>query len=353
MYSVAQSKAFIGSLAFGALTLVATASTAEAKLKVVTTTSDLADIARAVAGDLADVNALTSGTQDAHFVDAKPSTMIKARSADLFIEVGMELEIGWAGAVVEGSRNAKLAIGQPGRLDASAGILRLEVPSGAVDRSMGDVHALGNPHYWLDPWNARVVADNVAARLAQIDAANAAAYRAHAADFQRRVDEAMFGKPLTDALGAAALWKLELAPGFPASLEAQRHGNPALPPLGGWAGKMAPFAGQRVFTYHRSWSYLIGRFGLRSAGEIEPKPGIPPTPGHLVELVSAARTEPVRAILVEPFYNDQAAKLVAGQINATVLRLPLSVGGDAASTDWFALMSHLVDSVSAALAGKV
>src|SRR5204863_8936301 len=117
---------------------------------------------------------------------------------------------------------------------------------------------------------------------------------------------------------------------------------PSAPKLGGWAGAMAPFRGQRVFTYHRSWSYLIGRFGLKSAGEIEPKPGIPPTPGHLAELVSAAGTDPVRAILVEPFYNDQAAKLVAGQIGATVLRLPLSVGGDAAATDYFALMSHLV-----------
>ena len=347
MHSLARVRMLILTLVLGAI-----ATTAEAKLNIVTTTSDLADIAHAVAGDLANVSALTSGTQDAHFVDAKPSTMIKARSADLFIEVGMELEVGWVGAVVQGSRNAKIAGGKPGRLDASVGVLRLEVPSGAVDRSMGDVHALGNPHYWLDPWNVRVVANNVAERLTQIDPANAAAYRARAADFQRRVDDAMFGKPLTDALGADALWKLELAPGFLASLEARRHANPALPPLGGWAGKMAPFVGQRVLTHHRSWTYLLGRFDLRSAGEIEPKPGIPPPPRHLVDLVGAARIEPVRAILVEPFYNDQAAKLVAEQINATVLRLPLSVGGDAASTDWFSLMSHLVDSMSVALAGK-
>ena len=329
-----------------ALGLAGVPSTADAKLTVVTTTTDLADITQAVAGDLATVTPLVAGTQDAHFVDAKPSTMIKARSADLFIEVGMELEIAWAGAVVEGSRNAKLAVGQPGRLDASAGILKLEVPTGTVDRSMGDVHALGNPHYWLDPWNVRVMADTIATRLADLDAPNAAAYHAHAADFQRRVDEAMFGKPLTDALGGAAAWKLALAPGFPASL------RPGLPPLGGWAGKMTPFQGQRVLTYHRSWSYFISRFGLKSAGEIEPKPGIPPTPGHLVELVTASHSAPVHAILVEPFYNDQAAQLVAGQISAKVLRLPLSVGGDASSKDWFSLMSHVVDTVAAALAAK-
>jgi zinc/manganese transport system substrate-binding protein len=336
-------------LARAAAALLFLAAPAVAKLKVVTTTTDLADIARDVGGDLVDVSSIASGTQDAHFIEAKPSTMLLARKADLLVEVGMELEIGWVGAIVEGARNAKIDVGQPGRLDASTTVHKLEVPTGTVDRSMGDVHALGNPHYWLDPWNVRLVADAIATRLGELDAPNAAKYRENATAFQRRVDEAMFGAPLVAKLGGGTLWIAASTDDLAGALATRRSADPSLPPLGGWAAQLMPYKGQGVFTYHRSWSYLIDRFGLRKAGEIEPKPGIPPTPGHLMELVNAAKTQPVKAILVEPFYNDQAPKLVASQIGATVLRLPLSVGGDDVATDWFALMDHVVGDLAAAL----
>lgn len=327
------------------LLMLSFAGAAAAKVTVVTSSTDLADIARAVGGDRVSVSAIAAGTQDLHFIDAKPSFMLTARSADLYVEIGMEMDQAWVGSIIDGSRNPKIAAGKPGRLDASAGVLKLEVPSGTLDRSQGDVHAQGNPHYWLDPWNVRIVADEIAQRLGQIDAAGAAAYEQGATAFKRRVDEAMFGKALVDAIGGEAAWKLAMAPAFPSNL-------PATPALGGWAAKMAPCRGGRVYTYHRSWTYLLSRFGVTSAGEIEPKPGIPPTPGHLVELVTEGKRQPVKAILVEPFYNDQAAKLVAGKVGASVLRLPLSSGGDEQSADWFALMDHVVSSLASAFGGK-
>jgi len=333
----------------GLAALLLCVSPAAAALRVVTTTTDLADVARAVGGDLVEVSSIASGTQDAHVIEARPSTMLVARKADLLVEVGMELEIGWLGPVVEGARNPHIAAGQPGRLDASATVRRLEVPGGTLDRSMGDVHALGNPHYWLDPWNVRVIATAIASRLGELDAANAARYRGNSADFEQRVDEAMFGAPLVAKLGGDALWQAASAGDVEAALASRRAADPSLPALGGWSAKLRPWRGARVLTYHRSWSYLLDRFGLQSAGEIEPKPGIPPTPGHLAELVASCRTPPVKAILVEPFYNDQAPRLVASQIGATVLRLPLSVGGDAAAKDWFALMDHVVGDLAAAL----
>jgi zinc/manganese transport system substrate-binding protein len=324
-----------------ALLLAASPLLAQAKLKVVTSTTDLADVVRAVGGDRVDVSFIASGTQDAHFIDAKPSYMMQARSADLFVETGMELDAAWVGSIIEGSRNAKLAAGKPGLLDASSVVVKLEVPTGTVDRSLGDVHAQGNPHWWLDPWNVRLAAGAIAQRLGELDPDGASAYASGLAAFRSRLDEATFGKAFVAAAGGGdAAWKLALAPDFPKNAPA---------PVGGWIGQLAPHRGSRVFTQHRSWSYFLNRFGLASAGEIEPKPGIPPTPGHLVELVGIAKQQPVHAILVEPFYNDQAAQLVAPQIGATVLRLPISSQGDADSKDWFALMDHVVGSVAAAL----
>jgi zinc/manganese transport system substrate-binding protein len=317
---------------------------AHAKVVVVTSTTDLADVVRAVGGDRVTVSSITSGTQDAHFIDAKPSYMVLARGADLFVESGMELDAAWVGAIIEGSRNARLAPGKPGRLDASANVRRLEVPGGTIDRSLGDVHAQGNPHWWLDPLNVRIVAGDVAARLAAIDPPSAAAYEQGAAAFRKRLDEATFGKELVAAAGGDRAWTLAADPSFPANLA-------GLPPLGGWMGKLAPHRGARVFTHHRSWTYLLNRFGLISAGEIEPKPGIPPTPGHLVELVNAATQQPVRAILVEPYYSSQAGQLVASRVGAKLLRLPISSGGDAQAGDWFALMDHVVGELAGALGG--
>jgi zinc/manganese transport system substrate-binding protein len=279
--------------------------------------------------------------------------MVRTRSADLLVEVGMELEIGWLPKVVEESRNPKVLAGQPGRLDASADVLRLEVPTGTIDRSLGDVHALGNPHWWLDPWNVRVAAGTIAQRLGELAPADAPYFQQQLASFRARIDEAMFGAPLAAAVGGDALWKMELAggpAGLRAGLDALRAGGKAAPDVGGWAGRLMPHAGAHVVTYHRSWSYLLARFGMVSTGEIEPKPGIPPAPAHVLEVVAKAKADGVRAILVEPFYGDQAAKLIAAQVGATVLRLPLSSGGDAQSGDWFALMDHVVGSLADALA---
>ena len=328
---------------------VVLAAPASAKLKVMTTTTDLASIARAVGGDAVEVTAIASGDQDPHFIEARPSLMSGARNADLLVEVGMELEVGWEPLILQGARNPKIQAGQPGHLDASEGVRKLEVPTGTVDRSQGDVHPFGNPHYWLDPWNARVVSQEIADRLAQLSPQDAPAIRERAAAFRARLDAAMFGADLAKAAGGDALWRM--ADGdLPAALkaEAARRGG-ALPPLGGWAARLAPFRGAAVMTYHKSWPYLLDRFGLVTVGEIEPKPGIPPSPSHLLELIKAAQQAHAKAILVEPWYGNQAPDLVAGRTGAKVVSVTQSV--ETADGDYVEHFGKIVEALASALSG--
>jgi ABC-type Zn uptake system ZnuABC Zn-binding protein ZnuA len=312
-------------------------------LKIVTTTSDLASIAKDIGGDRADVSSIAQGTQDPHFIEAKPSYMITLRDADLFIQIGLELEAGWEGLLLTGSRNDKIRAGAPGNLDVSAGVEKLEVPTGTVDRSMGDVHAFGNPHYWLDPWNARIAAREIAERMISLAPENRAAYEAGLAKFTEKLDRAMFGDAAVAAAGGDKLWAaakagaLDKLPGVT---------------LGGWYAKMAPYHGSAVITYHKSWSYLLSRFQLRSIGEMELKPGIPPSPAHLLELIQAARRENARFIITEPYRNVSSAEFVASKIGIPVLSVPQSVGGAPQATSYITLMEYLVNSMSAALAAK-
>src|SRR5262245_50495268 len=235
----------------GVLGVTMPASLAVAKLKVVTTTSDLRSIAEAVGGDKVDVASIGTGHEDPHFIDAKPSTMVLAHDADLWIRIGLELEIGYENLILDGARNPKIRIGTQGHLDASEGVIRLEVPTGKVDRSMGDIHPLGNPHYWLDPLNGRIMAKHIAARLSELDLANAPYYADHRKAFEHRLDEAMFGPRLLASNDGATLWVSMVKGQFDTFLKA--HGGDAA--LGGWYGAMRPLAGTKVITYHRSWSY--------------------------------------------------------------------------------------------------
>ena len=329
----------------GAVGLVPAWAHGADRLAVVTTTTDLKFIAESVGGDRVKVTSIASGAEDPHFVSAKPSFMMTAREADLWIAIGMELEIGWEGLILDGSRNPKIRKDSKGYLDASQGVLRLEVPTEKVTRTMGDVHPLGNPHYWLDLLNVRIVAKTIAGRLAELDPGHAEDFTRNLKAFQRSLDEHMFGKELVNEVGGDKLWLLELKGGRQGFLD-ERH---LAAKLGGWAGKMLPFRGEKILTYHKSWTYFANRFGLVVAEQLEPKPGIPPSPGHVLKVIEQVKSGHIRALLMEPFYERKAPDLIAEKTGLKVLVCANSVGGDPAAQDYFAMIGNVVDKLAAAL----
>ena len=284
---------------------------ASAALNVITTTSDLASLAGEVGGDRIAVESLAKGYQDPHFVEAKPSFVIKLHRADVLIAVGRELELGWLPPLVTQARNAKIQPGGAGYLDASLTARILDIPTGQITRAMGDVHPSGNPHYWLDPDNGKRIARAVAAKLAAMDSANAAFYKQREEDFERRLD------------AAAA----------------------------GWKAQMAPYRGVKVVTYHRSWSNFADHFGLDVIGYVEPKPGIPPSPSHTIDVMKAMREQKVRIIIVEPYFDAKTPNSIARETGAKVLVMPPSVGGVPQASDYIKLFDYdvkmLMDAVKA------
>jgi len=283
-----------------------------AKLNVVVTTPDLASVAKEIGGDQIEMTTLAKPTEDPHFVDAKPSFIVKLNRADVLIEGGAELEIGWLPALLDQARNSKLASGAPAHVTAAHGIQLLEVPT-TLDRSKGDIHAAGNPHYMMDPVNARQVAHNVMEAFVGLDPKNAATYQENEKKFAGAID----GK-LTE-----------------------------------WQQKLAPFKGQQVVAYHNSWLYFGERFGLNIDLFLEPKPGVPPTPTHLAEVISKMKTDKVHVILVEPFLNRRTAEAVAERTGATVVDVSQFPGGvKGTEGGYIPLMDYLVGSVAKALAGK-
>jgi zinc/manganese transport system substrate-binding protein len=316
---------------------------AKEKLNVVTTTTNLKSLAEAVGGEHVSVFSIATGSEDPHFVEAKPSYMMKARNADLWIRIGLELEIGYEDLIISGSRNPRIRVGSPGHLDASEGIKPLEVPTGRVSRSMGDVHPLGNPHYWLDPYNGRIMARNICRRLKKLDAEHAADYDRNLAAFLLKLDSAMFGGKLVEAVGGEKLWKMQSDGSLDSSLKGQTL------PLDGWLAKLKPFEHAKIVTYHRSWSYFAHRFHLEIVGELEPKPGIPPSPGHVLEVINTMKSDKVGILLMEPFYNRADADAVAQKTGARVIVAAAAVAGQEEATDYIAMLDNVVTRLSNAL----
>lgn len=321
---------------------------AAAPLTVVTTTTNLKALAEAVGGDKVKVLSIATGREDPHFIQAKPSYMMAAHKADLWIRIGLELEIGYEQPILDGARNARIAVGQPGHLDASKGVLVLEVPTRRVTREMGDVHPMGNPHYWLDPLNARIMAKTIADRLAELEPADAGAFRANLDAFRKALDERMFGRDLVERIGGDRLWKLEANGQLAAFLKEQDLNGK----LGGWAGRMLPWRGQKIITFHRSWIYFLNRFGLDVAEELEPKPGVPPSPGHVLEVIEKVKALNTRALLMEPFYSRKAPDLIADKTGLKVVECANAVGGEDAAKDYLAMIDNIVERLCAALAAK-
>jgi zinc/manganese transport system substrate-binding protein len=282
---------------------------AQGKLNVVTTTEDLAAIAREVGGDRITVEALAKGYQDPHFVEAKPSFILKLQKADVLIVVGRELEIGWLPPLVQQSRNAKVQPGGEGYLDASLHATILEIPAGQLTRAMGDVHPSGNPHYWLDPENGTRVAKDIADKFSERRPNDRAAFEKALAAFTARVDEG--GKR--------------------------------------WLAAMAPYKGTKVVTYHRSFPNFASRFGLDIIGYVEPKPGIPPSPQHTLDLIAEMKRQNVKLVLMEPYFDSKTPNAIGRATGAEVIVMPPSVGGVKEATDYVALFDYdiklLVDAI--------
>ncbi|HTO76446.1 MAG TPA: metal ABC transporter substrate-binding protein, partial [Thermoanaerobaculia bacterium] len=273
---------------------------------------DFAAIADAVGGSRIETFALARGYQDPHFVDAKPSFIIKLSRADLLIVAGLELEIGYLPPLLDQSRNDKIRAGSPGYLDASVGCEILQRPTTQVTRAMGDVHPYGNPHYWTDPNNGLVIARAIAAKLSELDPAGRA-------DYDKNL--AAFAAKLADKTKE-------------------------------WDAKMAPYAGTKVVTFHDSWPNFAKHFHLVVAGHVEPKPGIPPTPSHTLEIINLIQAEKIPVILVEPYFDRKTPDAIAEKTGAVVVTFYPSVGGIPAIKDYFALFDTDIDAFVNAMKGK-
>lgn len=318
------------------------------KVRVLATTTDLAALAREVGGAAVEVDCLTRGPEDPHFLDARPSFVRLAHDADLFLKTGLDLEAGWEVPIVRDARNPRIQPGSPGHCDASAGIDLLEVPAGPVDRSSGDVHGRGNPHYLLDPVRAKTAAGTIAAALAAVDPPRAPAFREGAEAFSRRVDEALLGRELLEHASASRLARM-LAEG---RLGVWLDGKGLRGKEGGWSRRMLPHAGASVVAHHASFSYLLDRFHVGTAALLEPRPGVPPTPRHLKGVAETVKERGLRAILCTVFNPKDVPRALAGETGARVVVLAHMPGALEAGQDYLSFVDANVRALAAALDGE-
>ncbi len=336
--------------ALAGLILAASPADAAEKLKVVAALPNLGSIASAVGGDRIELTVIATGSQDAHFVDPKPSFMVKLRNADILLINGLDLEIGWIPPLTQGARNAKVLQGAPGFVDCSAGIRVIEIPS-SLSRAEGDVHPYGNPHYLTDPLNAEVVAGTIAEAFKRADPAGAEAYENGRKAFVKKLHEALFGAELVDQVGGAKLSREAIGGTLDTFLDSPSAGGGSLrSKLGGWLGKMQPVRGRPLVTYHKDYSYFAQRFGVKIVDYVEPKPGIPPSAKHLEEVVQHLQQGAASLIVTRPFVEHRSTDMLAQKTGARVITLPLEVGGATEATDFFKLFDFITDQISAGLA---
>src|SRR5437763_11839985 len=273
---------------------------ADSKIRIMTATTDLASLAQEIGGDKVDVESVARGYQDPHFVDPKPSFLLKLSKAELLIVVGLELEIGWLPPLITQSSNPRIQVGAPGYLDASRFAKILEIPTGQVTRAEGDVHPLGNPHYWLDPDNGLRIAKGIQNKLSEMRPNDAAYFAQRYDSFEQRLKQA-------DEK---------------------------------WLAEMQPYTGRKIVTYHRSWPNFAEHFGLDVVGYVEPRPGIPPTPSHTVDLVNLMKRENVKVELIEPYFDLSTPNKIASNTGGKVVVMMPSVGGKPEITDYFKLFDY-------------
>ncbi len=278
------------------------------EFKVVTTTTTLQSIAEYIGESVFKPESITKGPQDPHFVEPKPSYMVRLRSADLLVVNGLDLEIGWLGSIIKGARTPKLNFGQPGYFDAGSVIDAIEVSKGGVDRTQGDVHPFGNPHYLLDPLRAKKVAEALTKRLSDLDSAHAEIYSKNLNTFSNEIDRR----------------------------------------LTGWQARVQKTNVRSVITYHKTLSYFLDRFQIQNAGQIEPKPGVPPAAKQIFKLIDVARSQKVHCILVESFFEPTIAKRIAKEVSGVEVQIvPVEVGALAAATNYFEMIEAIVKALEA------
>jgi len=291
-----------------AIMMLFTSASFAGTIKVVTTLMDLKSITEFVGGDKVSVTSIATGYQNPHFVDPKPSYIIGLSNADLFVTIGLDLETGWSPQLLTSSRNPKIQKGNPGYVDASDGVSLLQVPTSA-NRGEGDIHIFGNPHYWLDPMNGKIIARNICNGLERVDPSNKIFYEANLKTFDDRIDAKMKE----------------------------------------WQAKMAPFRGANVIAYHNEWVYFETRFGLHVVDFMEPKPGIPPTPSQLVKVINEIKANNIKVIISSPYFTTSSSDVVAKQTGVKVLTLATSTGAFDAVKNYFDLFDYDINQLTAAL----
>jgi ABC-type Zn uptake system ZnuABC Zn-binding protein ZnuA len=277
-------------------------------IKIVTTTSDMKSIAEFVGGNKVSVTSIATGYQNPHFVDPKPSYIISLTKANLFVTVGLDLETGWSPQLLSSSRNTKIQKGSSGYVDASEGVNLLQVPT-AANRAEGDIHIYGNPHYWLDPLNGKIIARNIANGLERVDPSNKSFYEANLVSFNNKID-------------------LKLKE---------------------WQGKMAAYKGSKIIAYHNEWVYFETRFGLQIVDFMEPKPGIPPTPSQLVKVIKEVTANKIKVIISSPYFTTSSSDVVSKQTGVKELTMATSVGAFDSVKDYFSLFDYNIDNLITAL----
>lgn len=278
------------------------------KIKIVTTLTDLQSIADLIGGDKVETFAIAKGYQNPHFVDPKPSYILKLAKADLFITVGLDLEVGWVPPLIRSARNSKILNGAEGYIDASKGIELLQVPQG-VDRSEGDIHIYGNPHYWLDPLNGKTIAKNIYSFLVKLSPENADYFNGRLESFNKEIDS--------------------------------RYAN--------WQNLMKPDKGTKVIAYHNEWPYFEKSFGLKIVDFLEPKPGIPPTPSQLAKIISIIKKQDIKVIINSPYFQAESADLVARETGGVVVTLATSVAAYPAIKTYYDLFDYNLEQLLKAL----
>ena len=314
----------------------------KSNLYVVTTLSDYAFFTELIGSERVRVKAIVRGDQDAHFIRPKPSFATALRKADVLVTTGLDLEL-WIQTVIDNSGNSRIRSGQKGYVAAATGINLLEKPA-VLSRAEGGVHIHGNPHITCSPINMKIVAGNITTGLINNDPAGKEIYLQNLEKLNRQFDERLFGAELVEILGSEVLCSLaEQDRLIPFLEERSYEGKQLIEYLGGWMKKMLPLRGTPIVTYHKNWIYFIRLFGLEEAGTVEPKPGIPPSPKHVTDLINLMKERSIGIILAANYFDEQKIKTVASRTNAEAVIVPLYVGGAMDIDDYFKLMDYWVD----------